>query len=305
MGQPFLGCANFNQNIIIPNSVISLNQTFWGCTNFNQNIIIPNSVKHFKGTFYNTNKYYSLYWYNYIKETTDFNNILSYTYMFQGWFDKNYNANFNFIWPPNVINLAGSFQYSNYIPEPMREAEIPNKVQDISYMFDNSSFICNVNRKFIPDSVINMSYTFHNCDSDYGINFHNYISNNVEDLSWCFADMASSPLFGNGYDHNYFYLPNKVKKLTRCFDNYRWRYISEDITIYINSLNVQDIEGFLGGKYYSGDMDIFIHKNSQTFNTFLNQRNTIISGVNLDSYANNNGFFNRSYNLYIIARDLL
>ena len=51
-------------------------------------------------------------------------------------------------------------------------------------------------------------------------------------------------------------------------------------------------------------MDIFIHKNSQTFNTFLNQRNTIISGVNLDSYSNNNGFFNRSYNLYIIARDV-
>ena len=52
-------------------------------------------------------------------------------------------------------------------------------------------------------------------------------------------------------------------------------------------------------------MDIFIYKNSQTFNTFLNQRNTILSGVTLNSYANNNGFFNRNYNLYIIARDLL
>ena len=70
----------------------------------------------------------------------------------------------------------------------------------------------------------------------------------------------------------------------------RIRYISEDITIHINSLNVQSIEGFLGDKYYSNNMYIFIHKNSQTFNTFLNKRNTIISGVNLGSYANNNGW---------------
>ena len=301
MDQTFLGCANFNQNIIIPNSVISLNETFWECTNFNQNIIIPNSVKHFKGTFYNTNKYYSLYWYNYIKETTDFNNILSYTYMFRGWFDENYNENFNFIWPPNVINLAGSFQYSNYIPRPMREAEIPNKVQDISRMFWNSTFICNENRKFIPDSVINMSGTFYNCRGHYGANFYNYISNNVEDLSWCFAYMHDPD-----YDSNSFSLPNKVKNLSHCFYNCYWRSsFFGDISIYIYSLNVQNIEGFLGYKHYAGNMDIFIYKNSQTFNTFLNQRNTIISGVTLNSYANNNGFFNRNYNLYIIARDLL
>ena len=303
MDETFFGCTNFNQNIIIPNNVISLNRTFCECTNFNQNIIIPNSVKHFNSTFYNTNKYYSLYWHNYIKETTDFNNILSYTYMFTGWFDENYNANFNFIWPPNVINLAGSFQYSNYIPRPMREAEIPNKVQDISRMFYNSSFICDINRKFIPDSVINMSGTFYNCDSNYGVNFYNYISNNVEDLSWCFAYMHDI-LLGNGYSNNSFYLPNKVKNLSYCFYNYRWKTFLSSISIFINSLDIQNIEGFLGHKYYSANMHIFIHKNSQTFNTFLNQRNTIISGVNLDSYSNNNGFFNHSYNLYIIARDV-
>ena len=304
MDETFLGCTNFNQNIIIPNNVISLNRTFCECTNFNQNIIIPNSVKHFNSTFYNTNKYYSLYWHNYIKETTDFNNILSYTYMFTHWFYENSNETFNFIWPPNAINLAGSFKDCDYVPIAVREAELPNKVQDISNMFYNSNFICRENRKFIPDSVINMHSTFRDCDSDSPTNFYNYISNNVEDLSWCFANMYW-PLIGNGYYQNYFYLPNKVKNLSHCFYRYNWiSRLDRDISIYINSLNVQSIEGFLGYKYYNANMYIFIHKNSQTFNTFLNKRNTIISGVNLGSYANNNGFFNTSYNLYIIARDV-
>lgn len=305
MDETFFGCHNFNQNIIIPNNVISLNSTFYECTNFNQNIIIPNSVKHFNSTFYNTNKYYSLYWHNYIKETTDFNNILSYTYMFTHWFYENANEIFNFIWPPNAINLAGSFKDCDCVPIAVREAELPNKVQDISNMFCNSNFICRENRKFIPDSVINMHSTFRNCDSDHSYtNFHNYISNNVEDLSWCFANMFR-PLRGNGYYHNCFYLPNKVKDLSHCFYRYNWLGgLDRDISIYINSLNVQSIEGFLGGQYYSANMYIYIYKNSQTFNTFLKQRNTIISRVNLSSYANNNGFFNTNYNLYIIARNL-
>ena len=86
------------------------------------------------------------------------------------------------------------------------------------------------------------------------------------------------PLMGNDYFHNHFYLPNKVKNLSHCFYKYNWLcgLGSRDISIYINSLNVQSIEGFLGGKYYNANMHIFIHKNSQTFNTFLNQRNTII-----------------------------
>ena len=77
----------------------------------------------------------------------------------------------------------------------------------------------NINRKFIPDSVINMHGTFYNCDADFDTSFYNYISNNVEDLSWCFT-YIHWPFMGNGYYQNYFYLPNKVKNLSHCFYKY-------------------------------------------------------------------------------------
>lgn len=47
----FGGSANFNQNILIPDSVIGMNSAFAGCTNLNQNILIPNNVNRMVGTF--------------------------------------------------------------------------------------------------------------------------------------------------------------------------------------------------------------------------------------------------------------
>ena len=51
MYSTFYNCANLNQNIQIPNSVISMYYTFYHCYNFNQPITIPNSVTNIRSTF--------------------------------------------------------------------------------------------------------------------------------------------------------------------------------------------------------------------------------------------------------------
>jgi hypothetical protein len=44
MSFAFYGCNDFNQPVIIPNSVTNMSYAFYGCIRFNQPVIIPNSV---------------------------------------------------------------------------------------------------------------------------------------------------------------------------------------------------------------------------------------------------------------------
>lgn len=148
----FCYCYNFNQPIVIPNSVINMVNTFYSCNNFNQPITIPNNVTNMRGTFYNCRKFNSIV-------TFEGNNVTNMV----GTFELCSNFNQPIVIPNSATELTGTFRFCTSFDQPIT---IPNSVINMAQTFYGCD---NFNQPIvIPENVKNMYKTFSN-DSGWGV----------------------------------------------------------------------------------------------------------------------------------------
>ena len=167
MSSAFATCLNFNQNILIPNSVVDMSETFKSCTLFNQNIQIPNSVTNMSSTFNHCS--------NLNQNIQIPNGVADMT----GTFDFCTILNQNIRIPNGVTSVNSTFAHCQNLNQNIR---IPNGVTNMVGTFD---FCTNLNQNIlIPNSVTNMSGTFMNCRN---LNRAILIPNSVVDMTGTFA----------------------------------------------------------------------------------------------------------------------
>ena len=163
MDRAFSDCKVFNQNVQIPDGVISMDSTFRGCLNFNQNIKIPNSVTNMTGIFcgcLNFNQNIQI-----PDGVTVLYEAFGGIYLYkdgQGVRHKigcpNFNQNIQI--PNSVTNMLRTFMHDDNFSQNIL---IPNSVTQLAFCFAECyNFNQNI---LIPNSVTSMDSVFKNCNN--------------------------------------------------------------------------------------------------------------------------------------------
>ena len=245
MNRAFFGCRNFNQNVQIPNGVISMVSTFGNCNCYNVNIV-PSS--------YTGNVY------DYINSAMA--NAVSYSF------------NQNIAIPNGVVNMSSTF-YRTVLNQNIL---IPNSVSDLSKAFssgregvsiplryENGSFVTigeemvqydvllsQFNQNIaIPNGVVNMSETFGRAAC---LNQNILIPNSVSDLSYTFAFCVSL--------NQNILIPNSATNINNMISN----YIPSVVTKLIKDNVVYDVDGSMA--FNQPNMYIFSQNITDMANAF-------------------------------------
>lgn len=152
----------------LPSDLTTLRYAFYDCP-ISYSPTIPETVTNMQGTFQRSM----------LKEFPIIPNSvtnLNWTFRDNPYVDGEINI------PNSVTSLIGTF-YRNSSLTIM--PDIPNKVTDLSFCF----YCCNIgNTTTLPDSILDMSYTFFDCSELENVN---NIPNNVEDLHNCFSNCTN------------------------------------------------------------------------------------------------------------------
>ena len=186
-----LAYSNFNQPVVIPDSVEDVRGMFYGAQQFNQPVTIGNGVQKLADMFYDANKFNSPITFG--EGITTLNGIFRYS---------NYNCPVNI--PSSVKDTTNMFSYSSYnqpvnIPEGVevtvnmfanmygfnQPVNIPSTVTNTSYMFMGSyDFNQSVN---LSGNSTNAAYMF-----EYCYNFNSPINiSNISDASGMFSGCSN------------------------------------------------------------------------------------------------------------------
>lgn len=173
----------------------------------------------------------------------------------QNWSSLFFNGKSIYELPKPFYNMASSTDCSRMFEECNSLGDASSVVfgsntTDISNAFRNCRSLTEV--PMIPNSVTNMDYTFAGCDSLSAIP---ELPESLISMNYTFKDCMSHG------EVNYS-IPNNVKYLHGTFDNDEWMFGD----VYIHSNIVEDATDFLKG--HSDPTNIWVHANTQTYNTF-------------------------------------
>lgn len=163
----FKGCANFNEAVTIPNTVIDTSSMFYSCNNLNQPITIPSSVSNASNMFAYCN--------NFNQPITIPSSVVDASNMFIDCFTFNQAVTIS----DGVVNIKRMLTDSRF-NQPL---DIPSSVTDASGVLGQCFFF---NQPVtISNGVTNLSYMFEQCE-----NFSQPIDipNSVTDTSLMFMD---------------------------------------------------------------------------------------------------------------------
>lgn len=147
MGFMFSNCAQFNQNIFIPDGVTNMSDTFSNCLALNQNIQLPNSINYSAwGVFYNCQSLnQNILIPNSIKSMVSF-------------FNNCRSLDQNILIPDGAINIAYMFSECDVFNQNIL---IPNSVKGMGNTF---RWCANLNQNIlIPNGVEMLDGTFSQC----------------------------------------------------------------------------------------------------------------------------------------------
>lgn len=209
---------------------------------------------------------------------------------------------------PNVVNMSGAYYDCDSLKY-LKNCPICNNTTDLSYAFYNCQ-----NLKCVPQftgPITNLVSAFYNCYNLTGnvpVTNHDYISSYSSSFENC-SYLTGTAIIGNNATSalrayaNCSNISKMIvgKNITNLCDTY---YGCTRMTnLYVHSHNVNDIANAPHGCY----LNIYVPKNSETFNTFKNKivtSNLNISGSNSILTLWNNYTFIRLFGVNNVAETL-
>lgn len=223
----FTGCYNLRNMPSLPKNTTDMTFCFQGCTNLKQGpMIIPNTVTNMHQSFSSCYNLINVpYLDSYCSECQD----MSYA------FQSCYNLTGELRIPNKVTNLANICYYGG---NKLSAVYINEGVTNFAYAFYSANFYnsgTGVNIT-IPQSAMNLYYTFYNAKGVKNISFsYNRVSANTiaQSMCWNCSDLVTTSGIPNGvvsahYMYNYCvnlknirnsYIPNTVTNLYMAFAN--------------------------------------------------------------------------------------
>ena len=225
-----------------------------------------------------------------------------------GAFSSCYNLTGSAICGPTVTDMSHTYQNCINLTTPV----CGNDVTNMSYAYQNCYSL--TGRAICGPNVTDMSYAYQNC---YNITGRPLCGDNVVNMCGAYSNCISltgRPVCGNNVtDMSYAYyncynltgdlvIGNNVVNIAYAYAN--CGRLNKPVYIYTN--NIVNATGCLYGKNNSVMLDIYLHANSNTCNTFLinNAQSLIGSPITWTNDMTTNGcYYNTAYNIYIYPVD--